>query len=92
MSLTSHLEEIHVVCEYPGVFPDELPRMPPDWDVEFVIELQLGTAPISKRPYCMPSKELVELEKSNSRIVQVLHSPKFFSLGLPCTLCPKERW
>jgi hypothetical protein len=34
--------------------------MPPDRDVEFVIELQLGTAPISKRPYRMPPKELAE--------------------------------
>jgi hypothetical protein len=36
--------------------------MPPDRDVEFVIELQPGTAPISKRPYHMPPKELVELK------------------------------
>ena len=33
------LEEILVVCEYPDVFPEELPGMPPDRDVEFVIEL-----------------------------------------------------
>jgi hypothetical protein len=30
------------------VFPDELPGLPPDKDVEFVIELQPGTTPISK--------------------------------------------
>jgi hypothetical protein len=58
----SHLDEIPVVCEYPDVFPHELPGMPPDRDVEFVIELQPGTAPISKRPYCMPPKELAELK------------------------------
>jgi hypothetical protein len=51
-----------VVCEYPDVFPEDLPGMPPDRDVEFVIELQPGTAPISKRPYRMPSKELAELK------------------------------
>jgi hypothetical protein len=50
------------VCEYPDVFPDELPGMPPDRDVEFVIELQPGTAPISKRPYRIPPKELAELK------------------------------
>jgi hypothetical protein len=44
------------------VFPDELPGMPPDRDVEFVIELQPGTAPISKRTYRMPPKELAELK------------------------------
>jgi hypothetical protein len=36
--------------------------MPSDRDVEFVIELLPGTAPISKRPYSMPPKELVELK------------------------------
>jgi hypothetical protein len=56
------LEDIPVVCEYSDVFPDELPRMPPDRDVEFVIELQPGTAPISKRPYRMPPNELAELK------------------------------
>jgi hypothetical protein len=62
VTIISPLEEIPVVCEYPDVFPDELPGMPPDRDVEFVIELQPGTAPISKRPYRMPPKELAELK------------------------------
>ena len=57
-----HLEDIPVVREYANVFPDDLPGMPPDRDIEFVIELQPGTAPISKRPYQMPPKELAELK------------------------------
>jgi hypothetical protein len=56
------LEDIPVVCEYPDVFPDDLPGMPPDRDIEFIIELQPGTAPISKRPYRMPPNELAELK------------------------------
>ena len=36
-----------VVCEYEDVFPDELPRLPPHRDVDFVIELHPGTSPIS---------------------------------------------
>jgi hypothetical protein len=48
VTIISPLDEIPVVCEYPDVFPDEFPGMPPDRDVEFVIELQPGTAPISK--------------------------------------------
>ena len=44
-----HLEDIPVVREYVDVFPDDLPGMPPERDIEFVIELQPGTAPISKR-------------------------------------------
>ena len=55
-------DDIPVVCEYAYVYPDDLPRLPPDRDIEFVIELQPGTAPISKRPYRMPPKELAELK------------------------------
>jgi hypothetical protein len=62
VNIISPLDDIPVVCEYPDVFPDELPGMPPDKDVDFVIEHQPGTAPISKRPYCMPPKELAELK------------------------------
>jgi hypothetical protein len=47
------LEEIKVVNEYPNVFPDELPGMPPDRDIEFSIELLPGTTPIYKRTYGM---------------------------------------
>jgi hypothetical protein len=57
------LEEIRVVQEYPDVFPEDLPSMPPDRDIEFRIELLPGTPPISKRPYRMPVNELVELKK-----------------------------
>jgi len=58
-----YLEDIKVVCDYPDVFPDELPGMPPNRDVEFVIDLLPGTAPISKRPYRMSSDQLLELKK-----------------------------
>jgi hypothetical protein len=56
------LKDIPIVCEYPDVFPDDLPGMPPDRDIEFIIELQPGTAPVSKRPYRMPPNELAELK------------------------------
>jgi hypothetical protein len=57
------LAEIRVVQEYPDVFLEELPGMPPDHDIEFIIELLPGTPPISKRPYRMPVNELAELKK-----------------------------
>jgi hypothetical protein len=57
------LKEIRVVQEYPDVFPEDLPGMPPDRDIEFLIELLPGTPHISKRPYRMPVNELVELMK-----------------------------
>jgi hypothetical protein len=57
------LEDIRVVREYPDVFPAKLPGMPPDRDIEFLIELLPGMPRISKRPYRMPINELVELKK-----------------------------
>jgi hypothetical protein len=52
--IESTVKRIPMVCDYPDVFPDELPGMPPDRDIEFAIELQPGTVHISKRPYRMP--------------------------------------
>jgi hypothetical protein len=57
------LEDIRVVSEFPDVFPEDLPGMPPDRDIEFSIELIPGTAPMSKRPYRMDVKDLDELKK-----------------------------
>jgi hypothetical protein len=57
------LEDVRVVQEYPYVFLEELPGMPPDRDIEFLMELLPGTPPISKRPFRMPVNELVELKK-----------------------------
>jgi hypothetical protein len=51
-----------VVCEFPDVFPEDLPRLLLERDVEFVIELKPGTTPISRRLYRMPPNELTELK------------------------------
>jgi hypothetical protein len=44
------------------MFSEDLPDMPPIQDVEFIIELQSGTAPIFRRSYKMTPKELAELK------------------------------
>jgi hypothetical protein len=59
------VQEIHnilVVCEFPDVFPEDLLGLPPERDIEFVIELKPGTTPISRRSYRMPPNELAELK------------------------------
>jgi hypothetical protein len=56
-------DNIRVVRDFPDVFPEEFPWMPPDREVEFVIDLLPGTAPISKRSYRMSIEELKELKK-----------------------------
>src|SRR3954463_12198485 len=57
------IDLVTIVREYPDVFPAELPGMPPDREVEFLIELLPGTGPIAKRPYPMSTDELKELKK-----------------------------
>ena len=52
-----------VVDEFLDVFPDDLLGMPPDRDIEFIIELLPRTTPIAKRPYRMWVNELEELKK-----------------------------
>ncbi|XP_042012104.1 uncharacterized protein LOC121760512 [Salvia splendens] len=54
--------DVNVVREFPDVFPDVLPGLPPDRQLEFNIDLEPGSAPISKAPYRMAAKELGELK------------------------------
>jgi hypothetical protein len=56
------LENIHAVWEFPDVFLDDLPGMPPERAMEFKIELQPGTALIAKALYKMSPVELKELK------------------------------
>ncbi|WVZ52838.1 hypothetical protein U9M48_003857 [Paspalum notatum var. saurae] len=55
---------IRIVCDYPDVFPDELPGMSPNRDIEFLIELLPGTAPIAMRQYRMAPIEHEEVKKN----------------------------
>ena len=57
------LEDVRVVSEYTDVFPEELPGIPPQRDIEFTIELLLGTGPIAKASYRMAPAEMQELRK-----------------------------
>src|SRR5512136_986780 len=64
------LEEIPIVREYPDVFPDDLPGMPPKRDIEFRIDLVPGTTPIHKRPYRMAANELAEVKRQVDDLLQ----------------------
>jgi hypothetical protein len=46
-TIVQEIRDIPVVCEFLGVFLEDLPRLPPEQDVEFVIELKPSTTPIS---------------------------------------------
>jgi hypothetical protein len=61
-TIIPEIQDIPVVCELSDIFPKDLPGLPPERDVEFVIELKPGTAPVSRRSYQMPQNELAELK------------------------------
>ncbi|GKV42223.1 hypothetical protein SLEP1_g49655 [Rubroshorea leprosula] len=66
--VTLRLEDIPVVCEFPDVFPKDLPGLPPNREIEFAIDLVPDTRPISKAPYRMAPAELKELKDGSMRL------------------------
>ncbi|WVZ80465.1 hypothetical protein U9M48_027936 [Paspalum notatum var. saurae] len=69
------IEKIPVVSDFSDVFPEELPGLPPDRDVEFAIELVPGTTLVSRRPYRMALDELKELKDQGGKRLCVDYRP-----------------
>lgn len=57
-TIETKVEDIPIIWEFINVFPEDLPGLSPDREVDFVIDLVPGTAPISIAPYCMALMEL----------------------------------
>jgi hypothetical protein len=86
-----NLEDIPMTCKFPDVFPKDLPGMPPDRYVEFTIELHPDTAPISRQPYKMTPKELVELKvQSNELLDKGYIHPSSSPWGCPALFVKKK--
>ncbi|KAL4324432.1 hypothetical protein GQ457_11G024800 [Hibiscus cannabinus] len=65
----SGMEKIRVVRDFPDVFSEELPGTPSKRaEIEFGIDVYLGTAPVSMAPYRMAPKELKELKKKDGTL------------------------
>jgi hypothetical protein len=62
--------EMPVVNEFLDVFPEELPGMPPDQDIEFVIELKPGIAAVYKTHFRMTTPELAELKEHIKELLE----------------------
>jgi hypothetical protein len=72
---------IRAVRDFLDVFPEELPGMPPDRKVEFVIDLLHGTTPTPKRSYRMSVEELKELKK---QLIELQEAGYIRSNSSPC--------
>ncbi|XP_035838246.1 uncharacterized protein LOC118485856 [Helianthus annuus] len=77
--------------EYPDVFPDELPGLPPDRQLEFTIDLIPGTEPISKAPYRMAPMELKELKEQLQELLDLgFIRPSVSPWGAPVLFVKKK--
>ncbi|XP_038972361.1 uncharacterized protein LOC120104745 [Phoenix dactylifera] len=68
--IETRLDDIPIVGEYPDVFPDDLPGLPPDREIDFKIDLVPGVGPISKPPYRMAPAELRELKAQLQELLE----------------------
>ncbi|KAD3640990.1 hypothetical protein E3N88_30213 [Mikania micrantha] len=81
------IEDVPIVNEYLDVFPEELPGLPPDRQVEFRIDLLPGTAPIARAPYRLAPSEMQELMKQLQEMLEKgLIRPSSSPWGAPVTV------
>ena len=67
---TPRLEEFHVLQEFRDVFPNEIPGLPPKRDIDFMVELVPGAAPVSKAPYIMSTPEMLKLKMQLQEVLE----------------------
>ncbi|GJS36145.1 putative reverse transcriptase domain-containing protein [Tanacetum coccineum] len=60
-SKEKQLEEVPIVQDFPELFPEDLPGIPPTRQVEFQIDLISGAAPVARAPYRLAPSEMKEL-------------------------------
>lgn len=78
------LNEVEVVCEFPGFFPDEKSGLPPNRELEFFIELVPNETPVSKAPYRLALTEMKELkDKIQDLLGKGFIRPSFSPWGAP---------
>ncbi|KAL6286303.1 hypothetical protein ACE6H2_010693 [Prunus campanulata] len=89
--VTLNLEDVPVVREFLDVFPDDLPGLPPEREIELTIELLLGTNPIYQAPYRMAPAELRELKIQLQELVDLgFIRPSVFPWGAPVLFVRKR--
>ncbi|KAL0308190.1 UNVERIFIED_CONTAM: hypothetical protein Scaly_2958000 [Sesamum calycinum] len=84
------LEEIPIVRDFPEVLPDDLPGLPPNKEVDFMIETIPRVAPISIAPYRMAPVELQELKKQIEELLEK-DQTEYFTMGSTSAICEEKR-
>ena len=85
------IDRLSVVNEFPEVFPDEIPDVPPKREVEFSIDLVPVMKPVSMAPYRMPASELAELKKQLEDLLdKKFVRPSVSPWGAPVLLVKKK--
>ncbi|GJY33753.1 putative reverse transcriptase domain-containing protein [Tanacetum coccineum] len=85
------VSNIHVVCDLPDVFPDDLPGIPPERQVEFGIDLIPGATPIAKAPYRLALIEMQELMKQLQELLdKCFIQPSSSPWGAPVLFVKKK--
>jgi hypothetical protein len=83
--------EVPVVNVFPDVFPKELPGMPLDQEIEFVIHLKPGIAPIYKTAFRMTTSELAKLKEHIKELLEKgFICPSSSPWGAPVIFVPKK--
>ena len=87
------IEELQVVCEFSEVFPDEIPDVLPEREVEFLIDLIPGTRPDSMAPYRMSASEFPEVKKQLEELLEKeVCKTKCIVVGRSSVASKEERW
>ena len=83
--------DFHVLQEFREVFPDEIPRLPPKRDIDFIIELVPGAATVSKTPYRMSIPESLELKMQLQELLEKKYiKPSVSPWGAPVLFVKKK--
>ncbi|KAI3797403.1 hypothetical protein L1987_32660 [Smallanthus sonchifolius] len=68
---TKELKNVPVVCNFPEVFPEDLPGLPPNREIEFQIDLLPGAEPVAKAPYRLAPSEMKELMSQLKELTEI---------------------